>query len=234
MYEPDPLTAATYGGGAIAYWNGALYFGTMHVPGVSAIAHIQVYPPADQQEYLNVAVNTYRAISIWRIQSADTGPVVELLYGESALPKYNPGDGTFVSTSTNFTPLYGSSGFGNPLNNYTWTAAIFQEKLFFGTMDWSYLLSQGAIPLLPASLDLKQLGIKEKDLASAWGADLWRFDSVGPAVAEDLNGLGNYLNYGLRSMITSADGQALYVGTANPMNLEPRGGWELRLLTLKK
>ncbi len=199
------------------------------------MAHIQTYgQPADQQAYLNVAVNTYRAISIWRIQNADTTPTIELLYGASALPAYNKATSQFVSTTTNHTPLYGASGFGNPLNNYTWTAAIFQNRLFFGTMDWSYLLSEGAIPLLPANLDLKALGFKEKDLSGLWGADLWRFDAVGPAVAENVNGLGNYLNYGLRSMIPSGDGQNLFVGTANPMNLETLGGWELRSLALKK
>ncbi len=234
-YDPDPVTAATYGGGAIAYWNGALYFGTMHVPGVSTIAHIQAYgQPADQAEFLEVAAGTHRAISIWRIRDADTVPVAELLYGESSLPAYDAVNDTFQLQPTGFTPSYGSSGFGNPMNNYTWTASVFKGRLFFGTMDWSYLLSQGAIPLLPADFDLKQLGLKEQDIENLWGADLWRFDSDGPAVAEDLGGLKNYLNYGLRSMITAPDGQRLFVGTANPMNLEPDGGWELRALTLKK
>ncbi|AGL21060.1 hypothetical protein [Actinoplanes sp. N902-109] len=38
-------------------------------------------------------------------------------------------------------------------------------------------------------------------------------------------GAGNQLNYGFRNLV--ADGDDLYAGTANPMNLQPRGGWEL-------
>lgn len=35
----------------------------------------------------------------------------------------------------------------------------------------------------------------------------------------------NYDNYGLRNMVS--DGISLFVGTANPMNISPYGGWEL-------
>jgi hypothetical protein len=49
----------------------------------------------------------------------------------------------------------------------------------------------------------------------------------------DTTGLGNYLNYGIRSMTTDHR-SALYLGMANPMNLRtdksddvPEGGWEL-------
>ena len=230
-YEPDPVTAATYGGGAIAYWQDALYFGTMHVPGTSALAHIQAYgEPADQAAYLEVLVNTYRAASIWRINDAETAtPSAELLYGESTLPAYNAVTGEFDATTTNFTPQYGSSGFGNIFNNYTWTAAIFKGRLFFGTMDWSFLAGDAGIPLLPP--ELAELLPKDQVLESYYGADLWRFDSVGPAVAEDVSGVENYLNYGIRSMIASPD--ALFIGTANPMNLEREGGWELRSMPLQ-
>jgi hypothetical protein len=226
MYEPDPLTSSTYAGGAIAYWNGALYFGTMHQVSQATALHNQTYgPPTTNQESVEVFQNTYRAASIWEIQNAETKtPIVQLLYGESALPKFDPATNTFQSTPTGFTPLYGSSGFGNIYNNYTWTGTIFQNRLFFGTMDWSYLQAAGGLPLpAPGAVQPR----------SAFGADLWRFDSPAPAVAENLNGLGNFLNYGLRSMISSPDGQDLFLGTANPMNLAPMGGWELRLLQLK-
>jgi hypothetical protein len=75
--------------------------------------------------------------------------------------------------------------------------------------------------------------------ALASGADLMRFDSLDQkAVAVSRDGLGNYLNYGLRTMI--ADEDTLYIGTANPMNLEtltndarPEGGWELLKLKIE-
>jgi hypothetical protein len=49
--------------------------------------------------------------------------------------------------------------------------------------------------------------------SQGYGADLWRFDSPnGPAKAESLTGVGNYLNYGVRNMI--ADACNLYLGMA--------------------
>jgi hypothetical protein len=62
------------------------------------------------------------------------------------------------------------------------------------------------------------------------GADLMVFDSLSkPAKVISRTGVGNYLNYGIRTMI--ADGDTLYLGSANPMNLrtegEFQGGWEL-------
>jgi len=218
MYEPDPVTATAYAGGAIAHWNGALYFGTMNLVKGGFDAWEKVYgPPTNQQQYVAVFQNTYRAISIWAIQNPTTTPTVQLLYGESALPKYDPSTNTFVSTPTGFTPLDGPSGFGNLYNGHTWSATVFQNRLFFGTMDWSYLQSvDGAPPPAPGVIQP----------SSDYGADLWRFHS-GPAVAEDINGLGDFLNTGFRNMIVSPDGQDFFLGTANQGNLTPKAGWQL-------
>jgi len=70
------------------------------------------------------------------------------------------------------------------------------------------------------------------------GADLHSFASIDlPALPVSLNGLGNYLNYGIRTMVAD---DFLYLGTANPMNLEtdsdpnvPQGGWELYKLRIE-
>lgn len=148
---------------------------------------------------------------------------MQLLYGEPALPKYDSVSNTFSMASTGFTPLYGSSGFGNLYNNYAWTAAVFQNHLFFGTFDWGYIQTlDGSPPPAPGCFEP----------SSGYGADLWRFDSASPAVSENNNGLGNFLNYGFRSMIVSPDGQSLLIGTANPMNIATGGGWELWQLQL--
>ena len=54
-----------------------------------------------------------------------------------------------------------------------------------------------------------------------------RFKSLRrPAVAVSRTGVGNAANYGIRTMVAEPD--RLYLGTANPMNLLPEGGWELR------
>ncbi|WP_434345877.1 hypothetical protein ACN6A1_28770 [Myxococcus virescens] len=49
-------------------------------------------------------------------------------------------------------------------------------------------------------------------------------------MAESLRGLGNDMNDGVRTRVSGK--KALDIGTANPMNLHPDGGWEL--LQLKK
>jgi hypothetical protein len=62
---------------------------------------------------------------------------------------------------------------------------------------------------------------------------LWTFASrQAPAIPVNVSGLGNFTNYGVRTMVSTKD--ALYLGTANPMNLltdetdsMPEGGWEL-------
>ena len=70
------------------------------------------------------------------------------------------------------------------------------------------------------------------------GADLYRVNGLSPAVPESVHGLGNPVNFGIRTLVAE---DALYVGTANAMNLltDPndhlvKGGWNLIQLKGKK
>lgn len=91
---------------------------------------------------------------------------------------------------------------------------VYNNNLYVGTMDHSYLLG-GDDSGLDLFFDTPE-----------YGADLYRFDNANSdTVAVSLDGMGNPMNYGIRTMIT--DNTALYLGTANPMNLNPDGGWEL-------
>ncbi len=250
-YEPDPVTAATYGGGALASYDGYLYWGTMHVPMLSTVAHFGVYgSPEGPEDLLKSMIGTYRSISIFRGADFDGGdPEVELLYGMPALPAYSPIYGwSMVPNNMGEFPKYGPSGFGNPFNNYTWTMDVFDDQLFVGTMDWSYLMFGDIDLTLPeelpfsceafAPLDCEsvnnayQLFVEHFDPTKLFGADLFRFkNSYSAAVPESMSGLGNYSSYGIRTM---ASGDAMFLGMANPMNLmacplddSPEGGWEL-------
>ncbi len=234
QYEPDPVTAATYGGGALASFNGRLIWGTMHVPMTAALAHAAKYGPSeDTAGQLATVLGTNRAISIFSLEMRPGGqkPRVSLLYGAQTLPVY---DGTAWTMLPNkmggVAPLYGPSGFGNTFNNYTWTMSVYGGSLYVGTMDWSYILAEGLVSAFP------ELGLPEGTqlalVGNQFGADLWRFGPKGgAAVAESVDGVGNYANYGIRTMVSD---DALYLGTANPMNLmtnpsddKPEGGWEL-------
>ncbi|MDY0222920.1 MAG: JDVT-CTERM domain-containing protein [Desulfobacterium sp.] len=233
-YEPDPVVASTYGGGAIKSFDGHLYWGTMHVPVVALQKALEIYGIDTNKDgaLQDVELGAHRAISIFRASNiSENGDAsVELLYGESKLPVYTPDEQRFkeVPNKMGVTPLWGKSGFGNPFNNYTWTMEVFKGKLYIGTMDWSYLLSE-MYGNLPYGLSFSELMANDQN----HGADLWRIDGSNKmAVAEDIEGIGNYANYGIRTMVSDVD--HLYLGTANPMNLmtdltknEPEGGWEL-------
>ena len=224
QYETDPLIKATYGLGGIASYGGYVYWGSMHVPLKATQVHQQAYPQSTDEAKKAQVRFTQRAASIWR--GKDLGlptQKIELLYGESALPVYDPETASWAAVPTGWSPLYGKSGFDNPYNNYTWRMAVAGDRLYVGTMDWSYLVHD----LLPQAPPTDPAG---------WGGDLWTFASTTePAQSVGTTGLGNYLNYGIRNIV--ADGDDLYLGMANPMNLRtdpaddvPEGGWELRKL----
>lgn len=273
QYEPDAVTARTYALGGLASYQGHLYWGTMHVPLKATYMHLLTYPPSNETEAGEQIRYTQRAIAIFRGKNfGGSRQKVDLLYGTPELPAYDPagngGEGRWYAASTNYTPLYGASGFGNQFLNYTWKMAVAGGRLYVGTMDWSYiskdlgrqtaaqpgiaapaakLLNDPAVTarLLGASASAaRALGdptatADPTPQAVTYGADLWVFSPGSkPATAVSQTGIGNYLNYGVRNMVT--DGATVYLGMANPMNLRtdpnddvPEGGWELIKLTAK-
>jgi hypothetical protein len=200
-------------------------------------AFFQVYgTPQDEQARKDVYKNTNRVISIFRGRDFAAGRQIQLLCGEASLPVYIPVLGVWTMRPNNMgegagEPLYGPSGFGNPFNNYTWTMAAYDGQLFVGTMDHSYLNFLGYEGWSQAG--------ERTPRPSDFGADLYRFPSSHePAVPESLNGVGNFTNYGIRTMVSD---DALYIGTANPMNRLtdpnddlPEGGWELLRLRSRR
>jgi hypothetical protein len=230
-YEPDPVIATTYGGGAMISYGGYLYWGTIHVPLTGAAAFIHAYGrPTTRQAQLAALLGAQRATSVFRARNFDATPQVELLYGERQLPVYQPGTGWQEVPTRAGPPLYGPSGFGNPFNAYTWSMAVFRGQLFVGTMNASYLFPDvvralGEAVFGPSFAQLPWFPVGYP------GAKLYRFPSpYQPAVVESRDGLGDVASYGIRTMLADAD--ALYLGMANPMNLlttpgKPLGGWQL-------
>ncbi len=257
-YEPDSLVAATYGGGGLASHQGYLYWGTMHVPFVATTIAAEALDldangngKLDTDELLGAALGTHRAISIFRGKGFATRPKIQLLYGERYLPVYDPAskryttgrDAAHQNRVADPRPKWGHSGLGNFFNAYTWTMATYDKKLYIGTFDWSYLLAQGLAGMFMEEL-VSQGKLRPGDAemiqnylvrfhGQRYGADLFKVvSSVVSALPESLGGVGNYTNYGVRTMFSDATG--LYLGMANPMNLLtdpddnlPEGGWEL-------
>jgi hypothetical protein len=244
-YEPDPAIATTYAGGALASFGGYLYWGTMHVPLAASIAADEAYYkghfPLPSTEGENLLAATQRAAAVFRGSNLATTPKIELLYGERDLTKFNVAtkSWTTVPNKMHATPEYGSSGMGNPFNNYIWSAAVWKGKLWLGTMNWAYVLNE-VTPLIEEELrlNLGPINLSEMGLGTVipFGANLAYFNNASsPARFDDDSGLGNYLNYGIRNLLPVNN--TMYVGTANPMNLMTRskykGGWELIQLQLK-
>lgn len=237
-YEPDPVTADTYAAGAMASYGGYLYFSTLHnVLGLPVTRHIEMYgEPATQAGLRQIEQNTRRATSIFRARLATGAGLfarfhptfqVELLYGEDAMPVFrsNVGpNGVWQLTPNNLgqSPLFGRSGFGNPWAAYAWSAAVLNGRLYVGLLDAS-------------SLQLDSLSDLDVPPATGnpYGADVWRFDSPDePAAAENLDGFGNGVTWGIRNLIS--DGDVIYAGTAGGFNLVtdptdeyPESGWQL-------
>jgi hypothetical protein len=153
---------------------------------------------------------------------------IELLYGNEQLPRYEQGAGwSIADNNMRQKPQYGLAGFGNFFNNYTWWMEVFDRRLFVGTMDFLYLGAAGLRDAFEFPPEVTAT------FERFYGADLWAFSSRhAPAKPVSRSGVGNFTNYGIRTMVATRD--ALYLGSANPMNLltdpeddVPEGGWEL-------
>lgn len=243
QYEPDPYMASTYGVGAMSSFRGQLLWGTMHVPLIATALHFGAWHAADYtgtpdtSALLQGAVKTTRSAALFSTANplAST-PTVDLQYGSRTLPVWNSSSKTFVNTNNNMggaSPKLGQSGFGNGFNNYIWSMAVSNKGLFVGTMDHQAIIQQtlgSDDPNAQLLVTLFQASIPR----NARGADLWLLPagpngSLTRAMQMDVAGVGNNNNYGIRNMI--GNGNQLFLGTANPMNLAQSpvmGGWEIR------
>ncbi len=226
-YEPESAVVASIAGGALMSYKGYLYWGTMLVPVSSFVVWERLHPNAPTQDVEAALLATYRPISIFRGKNFNkVKPKVELLYGNKELPKYD-GGWKIVPNNLGQEPKFGLAGFGNFFKTYTWWMEVYKDQLFVGTFDFSYVVAAGAGGLL--NIDFPE--ILDEVAEKFYGADLWRFCSNNHrAIPVSLNGVDNYTNYGIRTMVSTE--HSLYLGSANPMNLltdprQPMGGWEL-------
>jgi hypothetical protein len=210
----------------------------MHVPMLSTSAHFAAYPdsaPADDEGRLTWFLNSERAISIFRGKDFATPQEdMDVVYGYGEMPAYVGGTWQTLPNNMGEGALWGTAGFNNPTNNYTWTMSVYQNRLWVGTMDWSWLVADAVKSAIGS-------GIIPEDILPSLpilGADLWYFPNHNsPAFPESIAGVGNPSSYGIRTVVS--DDTGLYLGMANPMNLltdsavGPLGGWELIKLETK-
>lgn len=245
-YEPDPVTAATYGGGALTSFGGYLYWGTMHTTFMSTFAHLRAYPgsaPTSLVSDIGWFLGSERASTIFRGKDFATTPTREILYGYSEMPVCLPTSATtckwqLAPNKMGQQPVWGPAGFGNPYNAYTWTMAVYDNRLWVGMGDSTAGVSDLLASMIGGAVTMPPMPPLPQNL-SLRGADLWYFPNAkSPAFPENISGLGNTESYGIRNMLaTDTD---LYLGMANPENLltdpaaGPLGGWELIDLKAKQ
>jgi hypothetical protein len=247
-YEPDPVIARATSIGELASFHGRLYFSTSQVPLYATMNAFTAYGrPDDWWERVFVHVHSERATALFVMDDAGgRGEKVTLLYGEAELPAFDPATGMFEAARNNLgqEPLFGPSGIGSHFNQLTAALTVFEDRLYIGTYDDSTLGSELFGPmaaqkaLLDLPVDVVAIFSPLFDFVREQfgGADLYRIDApYAPAVAEDLNGLGNRSNLAVRVLLPFDDKGKLLAGTANPFNLrtgeEDPGGYELYSLT---
>ncbi len=228
QYEPEQALVLTIAGGALMSYKGYLYWGTMLVPATSFLAWEALNPGAPTEDVDAALLATYRPISIFRGKRL----CVRVARKSSSCMGTKTclsmtGGWKIVPNNMGQAPKFGLAGFGNFFNTYTWWMEVYKDQLFVGTFDFSYVVAAGVEGVLNIDFPEALTEVAEK----FYGADLWRFCSNRlPAIPVSLNGVDNYTNYGIRTMVSTED--TLYLGTANAMNLltdpsKPRGGWEL-------
>jgi hypothetical protein len=240
-YEPDPNMAQFYAGGALASFDGYLWWGTLHIPMQPTLLLVKTYPPNSAQEALQDLAGTFRATVFFRGKDLDTiNPQIDLMYGNEKLPVFTPPANGLpqswalqTNKMKNPKAMWGSSGFGNPWNTYTWTASVWDGRLWVGTMDWSFNAQQGATLVSALGMPVPT----ELFTAATYGGDLFYFTSASkPAFPESTDGIDNPTSFGIRNQLPSANGN-LFLGMANvaslatdpndPKHLGGLGGWEL-------
>jgi len=248
QYEADPVLAKSYGGGSLESFNGYLYWGTMQVPGTGEVVFHEAYPNYDAEVEGSSAAKTTRAIALFRGKDFENARTrkIEVLYGDTTQWKYdptvaNPAARWSQAPTKGGTPILGAAGIKSAYNFYTWSMAVYDNRLYLGTYDVGttgigsyYVDLKGNVVLIEAVA--RSLGYPD-----LWmGADLYAFEpDVGgkpvDAVVVSNTGAGNPLNHGIRNMESTKYG--LFLGTASCANLmtgppdDPAwlkaGGWEL-------
>jgi hypothetical protein len=208
-----------------------VYWGTVQYPDITVALYVQLYPEndIDRREAL---LKSHRAMSLFRGRYLGTArQEVEALYGEVVYPVYAPDTNTWGVEANklegNKVPKFGRGGFGNVYNLYLWSMNVVNNKLVIGTFDdYGITTLSYRVPLPPTELGFR---------LPVMGADLYVMDiaedgSIGPAKWLTLDGYSNPTNFGMRNLVVNQFDQedhSVWLGTTNPYNVNPKGGWEV-------
>lgn len=236
-YEPNARTARVTYISVLKSYKGRLVWGMFGNTYGAVSGTMNRFGTLSSPLAMAYMLGSLRSTTLWTATDFDTPDDLQLLYGESELPVLDEDTNTWSLQPNGFglQPRFGRSGYGTLFNCYTWAMAEYNDKLYIGTMDMADIIEPGLMAalekdsqssLVSASAKYKLLttllGVKEKTM----GFDLLVMDSPDePLSIVSDNGMGNPSAYGIRNMLT--DGDRLFIGTANPLNLSETGGWQI-------
>lgn len=215
-------------------FNGKLYWGTYSSSYVIPLVALSRFKTLTSAKAIAYVLGALRRTVLFCSDEPDGNPnSVELLYGEKKLPIYDNETGTWSlkDNVSHYTPKWGRSGYGNPYTSYTWAMDEYNDKLYIGTMDVSTMVAP-FFETISKGDDSKRISL-EKTLKRIMQIDdketgyecLVLSDSDTEPKYVTVNGFGNHAAYGIRNM-QALDGK-LFIGTANPQNLNANGGWQV-------
>lgn len=145
QYEINPASITNAYIGPLCSYKGRLYWGMFgSTYGVAASA-IGKYGTLKSAKSLAWMLGAIRPTTFWSSENFNSPDDLELLYGESELPRYDSetDSWTILPNQSGFQPRYGRSGYGNPFTCYTWALSTYNGKMYAGTMDMSDLVEPG-------------------------------------------------------------------------------------------
>lgn len=172
--------------GTMKVFDGKLYVGSMHVPGVSGSSEI-------------------KGFDLIRIAPDDTW---ELVIGTPRTAVTPLGARTMTAVSGQ------PSGMGNPLNLYCWSLAVQKGRLYLGTFDLTTMLKYADPSGLRIAAMLKMPVEQVRLLFTTAGGDLYMTRDGESWQTITKTGFGNQFDYGFRNIVATRAG--LYFGMSNP------------------
>ncbi len=250
-FDPDTVRGLAHPLGWAEEFDGQLVFGTYSTPPMTMFTHYAYYhpgAPVAAEDYRDLLpdkfttiirdfFNSEKAVSVFAIKNAgEENQSTRVLYGNYRYPVYNGKTWKMKVNRLGQRPKFGSAGYGNFINEYSWTWVKHNDRLYMGTFDATNP-GQVMTPLIQQVLDLTNPQARFVDVMMEYSAavrreagfDLLRFDDLDhPARIETVRGYGNSYNWGLRSFM-GPFGDKFYMGSAGTQNRV--AGWSIFKLT---
>ncbi len=250
-YEPDQMIGLTLGGGALASFDGYLYFGTMQVPGTGSLAFQFLYGNPTHPDKPDVSdpveiwlaytnnLNAYNALT--SSISTNTTRTISIFRGRNFRTPINY-QGVILNLGGDFETLYGYTqmpvyvlGATASVTNWVWTAnkmgqtpsmgaAGFNNpnNLYTWTMDvFNNTLFVGTLDTTLPNGARTNFEVQATNSAATYGADLYRLHSSQASRFRAVSFNGLGNICNYGFRTMAADKNGLYIGTANPRNLRP-------------